>query len=124
MKRLVVLLLAGAAVVIVAGSHATGPPVGALPKGPLTTITTPSQGYVALALNRGQSGLVWRIARPYDTRIVKQTAETRLGDLTVWVFRTITPGTATLRFALTNGTHPHAYQAATYRLVVSTRGGQ
>jgi hypothetical protein len=119
-KRLVVLLLAAAAV-LVAGSRATGPPVGALPKGPLTTITTPSQGYVAIALNRGQSGLVWRLARAYDTRIVDQTTQTRLGDLTVWVFRTITPGTATLRFALTNGAHPHAYQAATYRLVVRPR---
>ena len=121
MKRLVVLLIAGTAAVLVAGSHATGPPVGALPKGPLTTITTPSQGYVAIALNRGQSGLVWRIARAYDTRIVQQVTETKLGDLTVWVFRTITPGTTTLRFALTNGVHSHAYQAATYRLVVRPR---
>lgn len=121
MKRLVALLVAGTAAALVAGSRATGPPVGALPKGPLTTITTPAQGYVAIALNRGQSGLVWRLARPYDTRIVAQTTQRRLGDLTVWVFRTITPGTTTVRFALTNGAQPHAYQAATYRLVVQPR---
>ena len=121
MKRLIVLLPACAAAVLVAGSRATAPPVGVLPKGPLTTITTPSQGYVAVALNRGQSGLVWRLARAYDTRIVERTTETSLGDLSVWVFRTIRPGTATLRFALTNGVRPKAYQAATYRLVVRPR---
>jgi len=41
--------------------------------------------------------------------------------LTVWVFRTIRPGTATLRFALTNGALPKAYQAAAYRLIVQPR---
>ena len=115
------LLLPAACAAIVATAHATAPPVGPLPKGPTTTITTPTQGYVSVALNRGQSGLVWRVARPYNTQVVAQTTETNLGQLTVWVFRTLKPGTATLRFALTNGERAKAYQAATYRLVVHPR---
>ena len=118
---MVLLLLTGAVAAVVATAGATAPPVGALPKGQVTTITIPSQGYVSVVLNRGQSGLVWRVARPYDTRIVVQTTEADLGDLTVWVFRTVKPGSATLRFALTNGEHPKAYQAATYHLIVKPR---
>lgn len=116
-----VLLLPAACGAVVATARATAPPVGPLPKGPTTTITTPSQGYVSMALNRGQSGLTWRVARPDNSQVVVETAEANLGDLTVWVFRTVKPGTATLRFALTRGERPRAYQAATYRLVVHPR---
>jgi hypothetical protein len=117
----ILLLLSGVAVAVVATSRASTPPVGPLPKGPVTTITTPSQEYVSVALNRGQSGLVWRVARSWNTRVVVQTAESNLGDLTVYVFRTIEPGTTTLRFALTNDDRPKAYKAATYKLMVIPR---
>jgi hypothetical protein len=122
MKRIpVLLLLCGVAATVVAMSRASAPPVGPLPRGPVTTITAPSQEYVSVALNRGQSGLVWRVARAWNTRVAVQTTEANLGNLTVYVFRTIKPGTATLRFALTNGARPKAYGAATYKLTVIPR---
>jgi hypothetical protein len=122
MKRIaVLLLLSGVAATVVATSRASAPPVGPLPRGPVTTVTAPNQEYVSVALNRGQSGLVWRVARAWNTRVVVQTTEANLGDLTVYVFRTIKPGTATLRFALTNGERPKAYRAATYKLTVIHR---
>jgi hypothetical protein len=122
MKRIaVLLLLSGVAATVVATPRASAPPVGPLPRGPVTTVTVPNQEYVSVALNRGQSGLVWRVARAWNTRVVVQTTETNLGDLTVYVFRTVRPGTATLRFALTNGERPKAYRAATYKLTVIPR---
>jgi hypothetical protein len=93
MKRSATLLLLSGPAATTVGtiSRASEPPVGPLPKGPITTITAPSQEYVAVALNRGQSGLVWRVARAWNTRVIDQTTEANLGDLTVYVFRTIKP---------------------------------
>ena len=118
---LTVLLLTAAVTALIATAQAATPPVGTLPKGPLTTITSQAQGYVSVVLNRGQSGLIWRIARPYNTQIIVLTAKTNLGDLTLWVFRTIKPGTTTLRYALTHNQEPKAYQAATYQLIIQPR---
>jgi hypothetical protein len=124
MRRLaapVVLAFALTASVAIAGAGA--PPVGPLPKGTVTTISAPAQSYVAVALNRGESGLAWRVARAYDRRVVVETVNRNIGSLTAWVFRTVRPGSTTLRFALTNAQQPKAYQAASYRILVHPRNG-
>lgn len=74
-----------------------------------------------MALNRGESGLVWRLTRPYNSNVVLEKLERNVGSLTVWVFQTVRPGSTTVRFALTNGERPKAYQAASYRIVVRPR---
>ena len=105
----------------VATALASAPLVGQLPKGPTTTVSAPAQSYVAVALNRGESGLVWRLARAYNANVVVERLERNVGSLTVWVFQTVRPGSTTVRFALTNGERPKAYQAASYRIVVRPR---
>ena len=122
MKRcLAAVLVVFTAVVCIATAIASAPPVGPLPKGTTTTVTAPAQSYVAVALNRGQSGLVWRIARAYNSNVVVEKVERNVGNLTVWVFETVRPGSTTVRFALTNGERPKAYQSASYRIVVQPR---
>lgn len=120
------LLLAGAALAAVAATltfegSATAPPIGPLPKGAVTTITTPVQEYIGIALPRGESGLVWRAAPPYDPSVVRPAAERDIGSLTVLVYRTVKVGKATLRFGLTNDERPKVYRSATYKIVVTPR---
>lgn len=110
-----------AAATLAGSSSASAPPVGPLPKSPVTTISTVAQELIAVALPRGQSGLVWRAARPYDSSVVRETTEANVGDLTVIVYLAVRPGTTILRFGLTNGERPKAYRAARYRVVVSKR---
>ena len=62
--------------------------------------------------------LVWRIARQYDARVVREVSE---GDRAgrIWVkFRAVGPGTTKIAFALTRGETARAYAARTYRVTV------
>ena len=116
-------VLATMALAAAGGSaRATAPPIGPLPPSPTTTIVTYTQELVALALPRGDSGLVWRAAPPYDPTVVLPYAEQDIAkDLTVLVYLARRPGTATLQFGLTNDDHPKAYRAARYRVIVKPR---
>jgi hypothetical protein len=94
-------------------------PVGLLPAGPISTIaTTPSQ-LVAVALPHAgkQSSLVWRLARPYDSRVVRQVSEADVDANVVLVFKVIGRGNTALVFALTRGdTSSRAVKAVTHRI--------
>lgn len=110
-----------AAASLAGAAGASAPPIGPLPPSPVTTITTHVQEYVAIALPRGHSGLVWRAAQPYSARVVRPFADHDVGDLSVLVYLAVRPGTATLNFALTNDDRPKAYRAARYRVIVLPR---
>ncbi|MBV8064753.1 MAG: hypothetical protein JOY73_04460 [Actinobacteria bacterium] len=58
------------------GALADSAPVGPLPKGPVTTVKTSPNQLVAVALPHAsaKSGLVWRIARRYDSTVVRITS--------------------------------------------------
>ena len=113
-----------AAVCAGGAARATAPPIGPLPPGPTTTIVTHPQELLAIALPRGQSGLVWRAAPPYDPRVVRPYAEQDITkELTILVYLARRPGTATLRFGLTNDDHAKVYRAARYHIVVKPLGG-
>ncbi|MES1246112.1 MAG: hypothetical protein ABUS54_00380 [Actinomycetota bacterium] len=101
----------------------SAPPVGSLPASPVTTIRTVSQELIGIALPRGESGLTWRGARPFDTRIVKPLYEADVpnSDVTVFVLVAGRPGTTTVMYGLTNGERTKAYRAARFRIVVSSR---
>jgi hypothetical protein len=98
-------LVTGLAFAIVAVAHADSAPVGRLPAGPVSsTITRPGQ-LVAVALPnaRAGSGLVWRLARPYNPRVVRQVSEADLGRDIVLVFKVVGRGDTALVFALARG---------------------
>lgn len=80
-------------------------PVGALPAGAVVTTTAPRGTLVAVALPapRPASGLVWRLARNVDPKVLRQAAETEAGGSVVVVFRAVGPGRVRVVFALTRG---------------------
>lgn len=94
-----------AALALAAGgtAMASAPPVGAIPKGPVSTVTTPHGQLVAVALPRKANGLVWRIARSVNSTVLRQVSEANVGTSVVLVFRTVNPGNARVIFALTRG---------------------
>jgi len=64
------------------------------------------------------SGLVWRIARPYNTTLVRQVSEADVGANVVLVFRVIHVGRTSLVFALTRGdTSAKALKSVTHTIV-------
>jgi hypothetical protein len=108
-SRSVLLITATVAVawlLISAGSvRADSAPIGPLPAGPISTTTTKPGLLVAVALPRASpsSGLVWRIARRYDSRVVRQVSEADVGTSVVLVFKVVGHGDTSLVFALTRG---------------------
>jgi hypothetical protein len=114
------MLVAGAALAIAAAALADSTPVGPLPPGPVSTITTSRNQLVAVALPHApkSSGLVWRLARRYDSRVVRQISEADVGATVVVVFKVVGRGKTSLVFALTRSdTSPKAVKAATHKIV-------
>jgi hypothetical protein len=59
------------------------------------------------------AGRVWRIARPFNGKVVRETREGETKQQ-VWVtFRAVGKGSTRVVFALTRGETPHAYAAST-----------
>src|SRR3954469_17921072 len=87
------------------GAPNDAPPVGPLPAGPTATTTTKPGLLVAVALPHAarNSGFVWRIARRYDSHIVRQIAEADVRGSVVLVFKVVSRGDTSLVFALTRG---------------------
>jgi hypothetical protein len=98
---------------------ASAPPVGPLPKGPVQTINVLHGELFGIALPRPRGkGLVWRIARHYDGRIVIEVSEAeQLGNI-VGAYRAQRPGKATIVYALTLGESTKALQARTFKVTV------
>ena len=94
-------------------------PVGPLPGGPVSIVTTGPNQLVAVALPnaRRQSGLVWRLARQYDAGIVRQISEADVGANVVVVFRVVGRGDTSLVFAQTRGeASGRAVKALTHKI--------
>jgi hypothetical protein len=114
-----ILLLIVSAAALAGGAQADSPPVGALPPGPTSTVSTQKGELVAFALPRRSGGRVWRVARRFDTRVVRQVSEADVGPTVVLVFRAVGGGTTTVSFGLTRGETPKAFE--TRRFVVRVR---
>jgi hypothetical protein len=109
----------GLAFAIVAVAHADSTPVGPLPAGPVSSTTTQPGQLVAVALPKARpgTGLVWRLARPYDPKMVRQLSEADVGRNVVLVFKVVGRGDAALVFALTRGdTSPLAVKSITHKI--------
>ena len=82
-----------------ANRHPSGRSHGAV----ASTTTKPGQ-LVAVALpTRAGSRLVWRVARKYDSGVVKELSEADVGSSVVLVFKVVGRGNTSLVFALTRG---------------------
>jgi hypothetical protein len=115
MKPLLVGAAASAALLVAgARAEASAPPVGPIPKGPVSSVTTQKGQLVAVALPKRGSGLVWRLARSVDPAILRQVSEANVGQSVVAVFRARGKGTARVVFALTRGETPRARASVTH----------
>ncbi len=104
MRRPLIALLATAALgggAAVAFADST--PIGPLPAGPGATIDVQHGELVALALPQRSAGRVWRVARPFDAKVLRQVSEANVGASTVLVFRARNAGRTTVSIALTKG---------------------
>ena len=92
-------------------------PIGPLPAPKVTTVTTTKGSFVAVSLRarKPSTGLVWRVARALDTRIVKQVGEADVGPAVVLVFEVVGRGKTSITLALTRGeSSTKAVQAVRY----------
>jgi hypothetical protein len=121
-KTMVTLSVAVLAFVAAGSAAADSMPVGPLPTPAVTKVTTAKGSLVAVSLpaRPAGTGLVWRVARPLDTRVVRQVGEAGVGPSVVLVFRVVGRGRASLHFALTRGdASPKAVRAVRYDLRVT-----
>jgi hypothetical protein len=109
-----------AAAICAAPGVASAPPVGHLPNGPTTTVRLKvGKSYTARLPKAKVAGRVWRIARPFTARIIRETGEGETKN-EIWIrFRAAGKGTTLVVFAMTLGERSHAYAAHTYRFVVN-----
>jgi hypothetical protein len=103
----------------VGAAEASAPPVGPIPKGPVSTVTTEKGQLVAIALPRKATGLVWRLARHVDPAVLRQVSEADVGASVVVIFRATGRGTARVVFALTRGETTHALASVTHTVRVT-----
>jgi hypothetical protein len=109
----------GFALVAARLAYAESTPVGPLPVGPVTKMTTAPGLLVAVALPhaRRSSGLVWRIARNYDPRVIQEASEADVDENVVVVYRVVGRGDTSLVFALTRGdASPKAIKVVTAQI--------
>ena len=110
-------LAAGAlAGVIATPAFADSTPIRPLPKGPVSTVSTHRGLLVTVALPRqaASKGLVWRLARPVDSRVLRQVGEADVGANVVILFSARGRGRVSVVFALTRGdSSPKAVRAVT-----------
>jgi len=112
---------AAAALALTLSAAATAPPVGPLPKGPVTAIRTQAGSLVAVALPDRGAGLVWRLAGAVNSKVVVEVSEANVGKDVVVVFRAVGPGRARLAYGLTRGEKRHAHASITFSVTVAGR---
>lgn len=106
------------AVGAVAAAQASAPPVGPLPKGPVTTIHVRHGLLFALVVPRPKTGYAWRGARQIDVAVARPLDEGELNGNIVFVYRAGRRGTTTVVYALTKDEQQKAYAARYFRIVV------
>ena len=115
------LAVAAAVAAIVGGTAlASAPPVGPLPAGPSSTIKTTKGQLVAFALPHRTGGRVWRVARPFNSSVLRQVSEADVGKQVVLVFQAVGTGTTTVVFGLTRGETAKAYESRRYAVTVGS----
>jgi hypothetical protein len=119
MLRLIAIAACSAVVLVLAVPvEASAPPVGRLPKGPVTTVHTPMGTLVSIAMPQ-LKGLSWRLARRFDSRVVTQVGEGVVDTSIVVTYRATAAGHTKVIYAATRGEHTLAKAARTYDVTVT-----
>ena len=111
---------AAVAAIVVGAAFASAPPVGPLPAGPTSTIKTTKGQLVAFALPHRTGGRVWRVARAFNSSVLRQVSEADVGKQVVLVFQAAGNGTTTVAFGLTRGETAKAYESRRYTVTVGS----
>ena len=106
-----------AALVFTFSALASAPPVGPLPKGPVTSISTSKGSLVSVAL-QSRVGKSWRLARAVNAHVLVQVSEANVGNAVVIVYRAVGTGSVSVRYGLTRGETRKAYASATFNVRV------
>jgi hypothetical protein len=119
MLRLIATVASAAAVLVLAlPVEASAPPVGRLPKGPVTSVRTPKGTFVSVTLPH-LKGLSWRLARRFDSRVVAQVGEGDIGTTVVITYRAKAVGHTKMIYAATRGESTVARAARTLDVTVT-----
>jgi hypothetical protein len=122
-KRFVQGIVTLAALVLIAAPalQASAGPVGPIPKGAVTTISATKGELISIALPRAPAsgGLVWRVARAYNGKVVSEVTEGDLGSNVVIVYKALAAGKTTIIYALTKGESARVHAAKTFVVSVS-----
>lgn len=119
MKIVVPLGVALAAAVLATSAGATAPPIGPLPKGPITSIQVEHGQLFALALPKPASGYTWRGAKNTNVKVAKPLDEGELNGNIVLVYKALKAGKTTIAYGLTKGETQKAYQSQTFQVTVT-----
>ena len=106
-----------ATLVFTVSALASAPPVGPLPEGPVTSISTPKGSLVSVALP-SHVGKSWRLARAVNAHVLVQVSEANVGSAVVVVYRAVGTGSVSVRYGLTRGETRKAYASATFNVRV------
>jgi hypothetical protein len=104
--------------VFAGGAAASAPPVGPLPKGPVSTIHVTKGSLVSIALS-SRAGKSWRLARIVDSRKLVEVGEANVGKSVVVVYRAVGRGTVSVKYGLTRGETRKAYASATFTVTIA-----
>jgi hypothetical protein len=118
LKRITVLAALVAALVLVVPVHAAAPPVGPLPKGPVTTISTTKGSLVSIALP-SRAGKSWRLARAVNAKVLVEVTEANVGSNVVVIYRATGRGSVKVAYGLTRGETAKAYASAIFNVRVT-----
>ena len=109
--------LASAALALPA--RASAPPVGPLPKGPVTSIQVQHGQLFALVLPKPGSGYTWRGAKNTNVKVAKPLDEGELNGNIVLVYKALKAGKTTIAYGLTKGETEKAYKSQTFQVTVT-----
>jgi hypothetical protein len=108
-----------AALALAVPAEASAPPVGPLPKGPVTTIVAHKGSLVAVALPHRANGLVWRLARRVNPKVLREVSEADVGKDVVVVYRAAGTGRVRVVYGLTRGETSRAHASLTFAVTVT-----
>jgi len=108
-----------AAAGITLSARASAPPVGPLPKGPVTLIQVQHGQLFALVLPKPGSGYAWRGAKNTNVKVAKPLDEGELNGNIVLVYKALKAGKTTIAYGLTKDETEKAYKSQTFQVTVT-----